>query len=177
MAWLGLFLFLLLIAPVRAGVRLIWDEKGPRGAAGLMVWGLREQVDFSLERNAADNLRLTAAFHGKNLALPQRKNRAGLGIKLLGLLLKSNGKDAALGRLVRVNTLNVALRLGGGDAAALALGAGALRAVGRALPFPRFRCVPVLGGKTALHAVCIAESRLGILLVAWLIWKRGESQS
>ena len=58
MAWLGLFLFLLLIAPVRAGVRLIWDEKGPRGAAGLMVWGLREQVDFSLERNAAGNLRL-----------------------------------------------------------------------------------------------------------------------
>lgn len=176
-AWLGLFLFLLLIAPVRVGVRLLWDEKGPRGAVGLMVWGLREQADFSLERGAAGNLRLTAAFHGKTLPLPQRKNRTGLGIRLLGLLLKSNGEDAALGRLVRVNTLNVALRLGGEDAAALALGAGALRAVGGALPFLRFRCMPVLGGKTALRAVCIAEARLGILLAAWIIWKRGENQS
>ncbi len=174
MVWLGLFLFLLFIAPVRAGVRLIWDEKSLRGAVGLMVWGLREQADFSFGSGASGSLRLRLAFHGKNLRLPRRKSREGLGIKLLGLLLKSNGEDASLRKLVRVNTLSVALRLGGGDAAALALGAGALRAVGGALPFLRFRCVPVLDGKTALRALCIAESRLGILLVAWLMWKRGQ---
>ena len=174
MFWWLTAVFLLLIAPVRAGVRVQWDENGLRGAAGLMVWGLREQADFSLARGAAGRLQLTAAFHGKSLPLPQRKSRAGLGMKLLGLLLKSNGKNAALRGAVRVNTLNVALRLGGGDAAALALTAGTLRAVGSALPFLRFRCVPALGGKTAFRAVCIAESRLGILLVAWLMWKRGQ---
>lgn len=174
MAWFGLALFLLFIAPVRAGVRVQWDENGLRGAVGLMVWGLREQADFSLGRGAAGQLRLTAAFRGKNLPLPQGKNRAGLGFKLLGLLLKSNGKNAALRGAVRVNTLNADLRLGGGDAAALALAAGTLRAVGSALPVLRFRCVPALGGKTALRAVCIAEARLGILLVAWLLWKKAK---
>ncbi|MBQ6256269.1 MAG: hypothetical protein IJQ62_05675 [Clostridia bacterium] len=177
MAWWLTAVFLLLIAPVRAGVRVRWDEKGLRGAVGLMVWGLREQADFTLARSAAGQLRLAAAFHGKSLPLPQRKNRAGLGMKLLGLLLKSNGKNAILGRLVRVTTLRAFLRLGGQDAAALALTAGTLRAVGGALPLLRFQCVPVLGGKTALQAVCIAESRLGILLAAWLMWKRRENQS
>ncbi|MBQ6960610.1 MAG: hypothetical protein IJP78_06505 [Clostridia bacterium] len=177
MVWLLTAVFLLLITPVRVGVRLQWDENGPRGAVGMMVWGLREQADFSLGRGAAGQLRLTAAFHGKSLPLPQRKNRAALGVKLLGRLLKSNGKNAALGRLVRVNAMNVALRLGGQDAAALALAAGTLRAIGGALPRLRFRCVPALGGKTALRAVCIAESRLGILLAAWIIWKRGQKQS
>ena len=172
MAWFWLALFLLFIAPVRAGVRVQWDENGLRGAVGLMVWGLREQADFSLGRGASGQLRLTAIFHGKNLPLPQGKSRSGLGLKLLGLLLKSNGKGAALRGAVRVNALSVALRLGGGDAAALALAAGTLRAVASALPILRFRCVPALGGKTALRAVCIAEARLGILLAAWIIWKR-----
>ena len=175
MIWLGLVLFLLLIAPVRAGARLIWDEMGPRGAVGLMVWGLREQVDFSTGRSASGALRLAASFRGKSLRLPESRGNGKKMLQALGLLLKSNGKNAALGRLVRVDTLNVALRLGGGDAAALALSAGALRAVGNALPFLRFQCVPTLDGKTALRAVCIAETRLGILLVAWLIQKKQRS--
>ena len=172
-AWLGLMLFLLFIAPVRAGVKAQWDERGFKGAAGLMIWGLREQVDFSAVRNAAGVLRLTAAFRGKNLPLPPwKKGGAARLLKLLGLLLKSNGKNASLQRLVRVDTLRAVLRLGGEDAAVLALAAGALRAAGGALPFLRFQCVPSLGGKTALQAVCIAEARLGILLVAWLMWKK-----
>ncbi len=174
MIWLGLALFLLFIAPVRVGVRIAWDENGLRGAVGLMVWGLREQADFSTGRSASGALRLTASFRGKNLRLPESKGNGKKMLQLLGLLLKSNGKDAALRRLVKVRTLRVALRLGGGDAAALALGTGALRAAGGALPFLRFQCVPVLGGKTALRAVCIAESRLGILLVAGLLLKKAK---
>ena len=174
MAWLGLALFLLLIAPMRAGVRMQWDESGFRGAVGLMIWGLRDQVDVSGARNRAGQLRLTAAFRGKNLPLPKPKGGAGKMLKLVGLLLKSNGDGAALRKLVRVNTLRIALRLGARDAAALALCTGALRAVGGALPFLRFRCLPVLDGKTALHAVCIAEARLGTLLLAWIKWKRAN---
>ena len=175
MAWWLTALFLLLISPVRAGVRVQWDENGLRGAAGLMIWGLREQVDFSAVRNGAGVLRLTAAYRGKNLPLPPRRKGDGARLlKLLGLLLKSNGKNASLHRLVRVDTLRLGLRLGGEDAAALALGAGALRALGGALPYLRFQCVPALGGKTALRAVCIAEARLGILVVAWLMWKRAR---
>ena len=172
MAWVGLALFILLISPVRAGVRVQWDEGGLRGAVGLMIWGLREQVDFSTGRSDSGALRLAASFRGKSLPLPESRGNGKKILQLLGLLLKSNGKNADLRKLVRVNTLNVALRLGGGDAAALALGAGALRAAGNALPFLRFQCMPTLGGKTALRAVCIAEARLGILVVAWRLWKK-----
>ena len=75
MAWFGLALFLLFIAPLRAGVRVQWDENGLRGAVGLMIWGLREQADFTLALSAAGQLRLAAAFHGKSLPLPKRKSR------------------------------------------------------------------------------------------------------
>ena len=177
MVWIALALFILLISPVRAGVRIAWNENGLRGAVGLMIWGLRDQVDFSTGRSASGTLRLRLSFRGKSLPLPKSKGNGKKMLQLLGLMLKSNGNGADLKKLVRVNTLNVVLRLGGGDAAALALGAGALRALGGALPGLRFRCVPVLDGQTALRAVCIAESRLGILVMAWLIWKRGESQS
>ena len=176
MIWWGLALFLLLIAPVKAGVRLQWDENGLRGAVGLMVWGWREQADFSAGRNPAGRWALTAAYRGKNLPLPAEKGNAGTILKLVGLLLKSNGDGAALRKLVRVDTLDVALRLGGQDAAALALGAGFLRAVGGALPFLRFQCLPALGGKSGLRAVCIAEARLGILLAAALIWKKSKER-
>ncbi len=177
MAWMALGLFLLLIAPVRAGARVQWDEKGLRGAVGVMVWGLRGQIDVRGARAGEGGPRLTAAFRGKTVKLPRRKKRTGMGLKLLRLMLKSNGKGAALRRAVRVRTLEVFLRLWAMDAAALALGAGALRALGGAVPALRFRCVPDLGGKSGLRAVCIAEARLGILLAAWIIWKRGQGQS
>ena len=133
-----------------------------------MIWGLRDQVDFTAARNAAGVMRLTAAFRGKNLPLPVRKGGAGRALRVLGLLLRSNGKDAALRRAVRVDTLAVSLRLGLQDAAALALAAGFLRAAGGTVPGLRFRCRPALGGKSGLQAVCIAETRLGILWAAAL---------
>ncbi len=175
-AWLGLALFLLFIAPVRAGVRVRLDEKGLRGAAGLMVWGLRDQVDFAAGRNGTEPLRLTAAFRGKNLPLPAGKREGGRLLRALGLALRANGREAVLRRAVRVNTLTVSLRLGLQDAAALALAAGFLRAAGGTVPGLRFRCVPALGGKSALQAACITETRLGILMGAWLLWKRAKSK-
>ncbi len=176
-AWLGLALFLLFISPVRAGVRVRWDETGLRGAAGLMIWGLRDQVDFAAERNAAGVPRLTAAFRGKDLPLPEGKNKGNRLIRLLGLLLRSNGQNAVFRRVVRVNTLSFTLRLGLQDAAALALAAGLLRAAGGAASGLRFRCVPALGGKSGLQAVCIAETRLGILMGAWMLWGRAKSKN
>ena len=174
MGWISILLFLLLAAPVKAGARLQWEAGRLQGAVGVMVWGVRKQLTLRSTRGPDGKLLLSAAFQEKDVPLPPRMRRTGRGVKLLGLMLRSNGSDAALRRLVRVDTCELFLRLGGQDAAALALSAGFLRAAASLLPFLRFCCVPVLGGKTAVRAACIAEARLGILLAALLWIKREE---
>ena len=174
MAWIGLAFFLLLIAPVRAGVNVRLDSGGLRGAVGVMLWGVRGQVHWNLVRSAEGAVRLTAAFRNRQLPLPRRKKKAGAGMKLLGLMLKNNGKNHILRKVIRVNAFDIQARLGGDDAAALALGAGLLRSLNGLLPVLRLRCVPVLGGRTEIALRCIAEARLGILLIAWLLARKRE---
>ncbi len=174
MAWIVLAFFLLLIAPVRAGVILRQGAGEFKGAAGVMIWGVRAQIRFSLGRNGEGALRLAVSAGNSQLSLPRRKRKAGTGIRLLGLMLKSNGKKSALRRAVRVEAMDVRVRLGGGDAAALALGTGLLRSLNGLLPALRVRCVPGLGARTEIAVRCIAEARLGILLTAWLLARKGE---
>lgn len=169
MAWIMMAFFVLLITPVSVGIVFRWESDAPRGTVGVMVWGLRVQASILLGRNAEGKLLLTAAFRDKKLPLPHRKERKGKGIKMLSLMLKSDRKTNILRKAVRVNALDVSVRLGGQDAAALALGTGFFRSLNPLLPFLRLRCVPALGEKTALYARCIAEARLGILLTAWIL--------
>lgn len=174
MAWIGLAFFLLLIAPVRAGAVLRLDGGGSRGAVGMMLWGIRGQIHLSLGRSAEGALRLTATFRNRQFPLPRRKKKAGAGFKLLGLMLKNNGKNRFLRRGIRVNALDIRVRLGGEDAAALALGAGLLRSLNGLSPVLRLRCDPALAAHTEITLRCIAESRLGILLIAWFLGRKRE---
>ena len=171
MAWIGTALFLLFITPVRAGIWVEWDGNRLRGAVGVTVWGIRGQAALTGRRGDGGRLRIMAALGGRSVSLPSPHGKSGGAKKLLGLL---RHRDAwtPLRRAVQVTRLEAAVRLGGGDAAALALLTGLLRAVGGLLPGLRLRCVPVLGGKSGLRAVCIAEARLGILCTAWLMAKR-----
>ncbi len=170
MAWAGIFLFLMLIAPVRVGARLRWEGELPRLAVGAMVWGARLQIDLKPVRSEGGRLRLAAQAGGKRIALPKRKKKAAQGLKALWLLLRANGAGARLRRMVKVRALEGTLRLGGQDAAALALTAGFLRSAAAALPFAHVRVDPALGGRSAVYARCIAETRLGILMAAGLLW-------
>lgn len=175
MAWIMMAFFVLFIAPVSVGTILRWEDGTLRGAVGVMLWGARAQISIRLNRNEEGKLLLTAAFRDKKFSLPRRKRKAGAGFKLLGLLLKSDGKNSVLRKAVRVKTLEVFLRLGGQDAAALALRTGFFRGLNVLLPILRLRCVPVLGGHTAVNARCIAEARLGILLTAWFFEQKKEA--
>ena len=68
--------------------------------------------------------------------------------------------------------LDVFLQIGGQNAAFIALAAGFLQALNPLLPQANVVCRPSFGGETKAYLRCIAEARLGILLAAWLRWRK-----
>ena len=72
MAWILIFLYLLLISPVRLGAALSL-EGAPRAALGVMVWGIPFQVEFFLERDLNGQLFWVST-------LPGIKNRPSQGL-------------------------------------------------------------------------------------------------
>ncbi len=93
-------------------------------------------------------------------------------MKALALLLRSNADRAMLRNAVRVSALDVFLQIGGQNAAFIALAAGFLQALNPLLPQANVVCRPSFGGETKAYLRCIAEARLGILLAAWLRWRK-----
>ena len=164
MAFWGAALFLLLISPVRLGAALSWAGGGFRLAAGILVWGVRVRGRLDGARGEGDRLRLEAAVQGRPVALPQGK-RGGAGA--LGRMLKRGGLRFPWGHAARLYALEGTVFLGGDDAAALALAAGALRAL--LARYPKVKCFPSFGGECRGEIRCIAESRLGMLLAAGLV--------
>ena len=177
MRWILLGLFLLFIAPIRIGAALRWTGGAPLLNVGVMIWGIRAQTSIRAERDTTGALLLTAAVGNRKLPLrPDRKN-AGNGLKALALLVKSNTKRAALKKLVRVRTLDVFLQIGGENAAFIALATGFLQALSPLAPKAKIVCRPSFHDNTKAYLRCIAEARLGILLAAWLRWRRTQQAS
>lgn len=170
MAWLGIAVYLILTAPVRAGAILHWADGLPRFTVGVMVWGLRAKTELRLSRNEEGRLLLAAAFRDRPIPLPRRSPGGTRALKILGLMLKSGGRGAALRGLVKVRALEATVRVGGQNAAAMAVAVGLLRIVAAVLPVVRLRVLPALGAKSGVHARCITETRLGILVAAVLLW-------
>ena len=177
MRWLFLGLFLLLIAPVRVGAALRYDHNKPALMVGLTVWGVRVQSKIEARRDTAGTLLLNAAVGGKSLTLHPGGMNAGNGIKTLGLLLKSNGDRAALRKTIQLQVLDAYLQIGGENAAFIALAAGFLQALNALLPRANIVCRPSFNGDTKAYIRCIAGTRLGILCLAWLRWRRRQRNS
>ena len=158
-----LILFLLLLAPVKAGAVLFADREGVRGKIGVMVWGVRLQAEVRLCPGGSE-----IRFRGK--PLPPLRRRKGTGPVFRGQgwgLLK---------RGVRVLRAEAACEIGFQDAAAAALLTGLVRAVSGFVPVLKLTARP--GPRFALAAKCIAESRLGILWAAYALrlWGRGRKE-
>ena len=84
------------------------------------------------------------------------------------LMVATDGPSRARGLLLRgvqVELLTLHVQLGGGNAAAVALAAGALRAALWRVRRGDVRVTPAFGGGSALRGVCIVSARLGMLLV------------
>ena len=164
-------LFLLLIAPVQVGAALRWEGGFPRLLVGVMIWGLRVQTAISFSRDPAGHLLLNADFAGKPRPLPLHRSKGGHGLQALGLLLRSNERDRLLKDGIQIKTLDIFLQVGGPNAAFTALLTGALRALNPLLPRARIVCRPAFQGTTRLLARCIAQTRLGMLWIAWPRWR------
>lgn len=161
-----LLVFLIVIAPIRAGLLLCVDGGPIRGRVGLMIWGIRLQAGFFLRQG-----RWVLTVFGKELSLP---SRGGKRLSLLPLLLEKRKRFPRRGIVLRraVIWADVALE----NAAAGALLTGWMRFLSGALPgwrvLPRF-CP---GGRSALRVCCIAESRLGILWAEYARLKRKKKE-
>ncbi len=177
MRWILLGLFLLLIAPIQVGAALRWSGYMPSLTVGVMVWGIRAQTEIRASRDAAGTLLLTAAVGKRSLTLRPGGKNAGNGLKALGLLLKSNGESAMLKKAVQVRTLDGSLQIGGENAAFIALATGFLQALSPLAPKAKIVCRPSFHDNTKAYLRCIAEARLGILLAAWLRWRRTQQAS
>ena len=128
-------------------------------------------------RFRAGALLLTASVGKRSLTLRPVRRSAGNGLKTLALLVKSNTKRAALKKLVRIRTLDVFLQIGGENAAFIALATGFLQTLSPLAPKAKIVCRPSFHGDTKAYLRCIAEARLGILLAAWLRWRRTQQAS
>ena len=177
MRWILLGIFLLAIAPIRAGAVLRLERKQPSLTLGVMIWGIRFQTLIEARRDAAGALLLTANLGKRALPLRPASGNAGKEIKALGLLLKSNADRAALRKMIQVQALDVYVQIGGQNAAFTALAAGILRALNPLLPTARIACRPSFHGETKALVRCIAGARLGILCLAWLRWRGRQRDS
>ena len=161
-------LYALLAAPVRAGA-MVRAGGGPMtGAAGVMIWGFRLQIRLEGGRNADGKPEIRFFFRGRRL-YPVRNRRPRELPRLLSLPKRLGPARTLLRRGVRLRALEIAARIGGQDAARVALLTGLIRALSPAAPIVRVRCEPAFGGGSALRARCIADARLGTLLAACLL--------
>lgn len=179
MAVFLVFCYLLVITPVRFGAAIFWQGQA-RGAVAALVWGVRVQVRFSLCRDGQGHLRLLTDFHGRRKPAAPGPPPPGV-IACLKALKRANVGRFLLKRGVRLRDFAIDAEIGGGDAAFIALCTALLRALG-ALPHgPRVRARPVFQGNGSLKAQCIAEARLGTLLLAgalglWSLLRSGKKE-
>ena len=174
MRWIILGLFLLLISPVRIGAALRWSGQLPTLVIGVMIWGVRVQTSIHAERDPAGTLLLTAAL-GKRPLHFGGKNADG-SLQALAALFRSGSGRTALHGVVQVRKVELYLQIGGENAAFAALFTGLLRALNPLFPHAAIHCHPSFNGQTKVYARCIAETRLGILLAAWLRRRRRHGQ-
>ncbi len=157
-------LYLLLITPLRLGVWLHCEGVSPGAAVGVRVWGApgRWRLTIGRGENGAPALLINGRAVRKT---PQSRRKRKNARRVLYALLRADKARGLLLRGVQVELLTLRVQLGGGNAAAVALAAGALRAALCRVRRGDVRVTPAFGGGSALRGVCIVSARLGMLLV------------
>lgn len=164
MALILILLYTLWITPLRAGIDLRADKEALTGRAGILIWGLRRQTPLRVARGADRRLQIQWLPGRMPLVLSRKPGKRGV----FSSVWRSRTARRVLTRGVRVRSEGMQVVLGGQDAARIAWAAGLIRAVSGAFPQLRLSCVPAFGGRFSVHAVCIADARLGTLCTAWL---------
>lgn len=164
MAWAGIAVYLLLIAPVALEVRAELAGESSRCVFAVRVWGVGVQGMLYPGRDAAGRLRLFSSLAGR----PGRESggHGGAAWRFIRALARADKARALLRRGVSLRRARIAGQIGGEDAALTALLTGLLGALCACVPALTGRLSPAFHGKTCVRLGCIAFSRLGILLAA-----------
>ena len=169
LAWMGIILYLILIAPIRGG--LVLQAAGRKqGAIGLMIWGVSVHARFHWRRDEQGRLRLEGEGKKKKAKRVEWKTKRMSQLKglLRGMIRNSHARSICKKGL-QLECLEAQLQLHLEDAAATALLCGAAQALTARLSNVRLQISPSFGGRSAFGLRCIVSARLGILLSACLL--------
>ena len=182
MGWVaaGLLFFLLGITPVRLGAAIQAEPRaGVAVTVGAMVWGTPLQARWTLA-GFMNGEGWTLRCLGLLIPLRPRPGGGKAGKALLKGLLRSAAGRGLLRRFLRGVQVRGVVRVGGGDASAVAVLTGAVRGLAAGLGWGQVACVPALGGEGALRLHLSASARLGALCLAALLFamnRRREGSS
>ena len=168
-AGLLIFLYLLLITPICAGVVLGKEASFPRGAAGIMIWGIRYAVHFVGRRDETGKFYIKTTLPGKSMEKDHPLSAPSPGIfQFVKAFRASKGAWRILKKGVHIKAGALELILGGENAAFLALATGILQTLFSLSRRFSLRVYPLFQGKSDFRFRCIVEMRLGTLLAAGL---------
>lgn len=161
MAYGLLFLYVVLIAPLRVGAKLGWEKGRLFLTVGVMVWGIRKAFSFFLEKKEGHWQGHFPLFPGK------RRRKKGRDLLSLPLRLLAVRKKMPVG--IRLHAFQARVQLHLPSAAQTAQACGLLSAL-LSLLFPRgeSRVLPAYTGPNSGTLLCILDFRLGTLCLAGL---------
>ena len=166
MAGLLLLIYLALITPVKLGAAVSVGEGPPGAAVGVMLWGWKRVLQIHVRREAGVP-RLCAEMRGRSVRLPPAMDQGWVDKAVKAMLRALTCRQGAR-RILTLCVLDGVIRIGGEDAARVALLTGSVRAALDWLPMAEVRCVPAFGGASLVRLRCIARARLGTIWAAGL---------
>lgn len=169
LAGLCIFIYLLLIAPVKAGALIAWEDRFPSCALGLRFWGIPYRVRLAGRRDEAGSFHIEATLPGGRGPGRQPLSSPSPGlIRALGGIRGLRGALPLLKSGVRLSG-RLQMVLGGENAGLLCCLAGALQAVFALSRRFSLDVQPLFRGRSGFRFLCITETRLGTLLAAALL--------
>ena len=169
MAVFLIVLYLLFITPVGLGAAAAVGSGGrPEGAAAVMLWGFRMQVNAAIEKNEQGQYQFVTTFRKK---ARRTQPKTQLFSRVLRSVYRSHG---LLRRVIRLRDLSLHADVGTMDAAAVALWTALLQSAS-AFTGDRVHITarPAYSRQGGLRVRCIVETRLGMLWTAGALGGRG----
>lgn len=170
MAVFLILLYLLFITPVGLGAAAAVGFGGrPEGAAAVLLWGVRLQVNAAIRQDDQGQYQLITTFRKKARRTPVRGKPPKV-LRFSRALRNVLRSDGPLRRVIRLREISLYADVGVLNAASVAL-VTALLQILSSLSSPRVHITarPAFSRAGGLRIRCIVETRLGTLWAASLL--------
>ena len=165
-----IFFYLFLITPLQLAVVIGKEAHFPRGAVGVMIWGIPYTVHFIGRRDEKGKFYIKTTLPGNKAEKDRPLTPPSPALlQILKAFRASKGAWHLLKKGVHIRSGSFELILGGENAALLALLTAALQAIFSLSRRFSLRVHPSFQGKSDFRFRCIVETRLGTLLAAGML--------